>query len=551
MNERIFYIEQEADLSELLQIIKNARVDTVVLVVPRHAFLFESIVNLQILRSTAEAERKKLIVVTPFTPGRKMSETVGLPTFSSLESWEQKIPEDATVAVKNEPPTKTRGNIKKVPIMLEKTGKETKAEQTEPINWRELLTRPSWQALGLLCIFALGLLLFLFFLALPGATITITPERKGIETITNVELLSVENGAGNSVLSQGTIAAFPIVMPFEKTLDFPTLTKIFEGQNATGSITIFNGFPEQRDLKPTTRFQTAEGLVFRITDWANVPAATRGADGKLLPGTVRANVIADEKDVNGEFVGAQGNIAPTRFFLPALPESSRPNFWAESDEPFTKGVTAWRTEITTKDIAAAKTKMQSELLAGAENDLKTFLAAKNQREHQDLAFFPGEEFSTKEVSDIVVDEGLLGKNQERFEVHGKVTMSTWAYSAAELHDLLASELSTKTDPKMRLTAIDFDASSADLLEQDARSGRMKITITARGAEEFRIDPRSEAGILFVNAIKAQIVGKSIADAEAVLSNREEVANAEISVWPFWSRNIPSLPENIAIELKEE
>src|SRR6185295_10406513 len=123
MNERIFYIEQEADLSELLQIIKNARVDTVVLVVPRHAFLFESIVNLQILRSTAEAERKKLIVVTPFTPGRKMSETVGLPTFSSLESWEQKIPEDATVAVKNEPPTKTRRNIKKVPIMLEKTGK--------------------------------------------------------------------------------------------------------------------------------------------------------------------------------------------------------------------------------------------------------------------------------------------------------------------------------------------------------------------------------------------------------------------------------------------
>jgi hypothetical protein len=207
--------------------------------------------------------------------------------------------------------------------------------------------------------------------------------------------------------------------------------------------------------------------------------------------------------------------------------------------------------VRQEDIDAAKRNIETDLLTSAEEELSTFVAAKNEREQSDLAVLLGEKFLEKEVLDIVIEDSILGTSKESFFISAKLKVRTWAYSRSDLYNLLWNELSAKTDRRMKLVDIDINIDSLDLLERNEASGFLKVSVAARGAQEFIINPRSEAGIIFVNEIKSQTAGIGAADAESIILNREEVADVYISVWPFWSSKIPSLPENISVTLLQD
>ncbi len=548
MNERVFYMDQNADLSDLIQSMKNCKSDTTVFVLSRKSIIFESIVNLQILHTEAEKNGKNLIIITHYPKGRKMCETALIEAHPSLEHWGKKAPKDAIVAKKNTEKD-FPSSIRKVPITIEENPHYT---FHRPQSWKEFLTEPSWQALSLLLLFSVALFFFLSFVAFPGSTVFITPETKAIETITNLQLINAEKGnVDPDILKEDHVIGVPLESVFEKAIEFPTVSKEFQGTNANGEIVIYNAFPEEKRLRPTTRFQNNVGLVFRIEDWVIIPSSITNPNGELVPGTLKMPVVADEQDVFGEFVGERGNISPQKFFLPGLPESSQTGLWAESEEHFSGGFTDWIPRIAEVDIEAAQNKIESELLEGAEKDILRFLQEKNHEESTDLVLLLGKGFVEKEVLDLEIEKDILGTTQESFTIAAKIRVRAWAYSDSELRKLLWAHLSTKTDSSMRLAAIDINENAAELLEKNEQEGFLKISIPSRGAEEFLIDPRSEAGILFVNEIKSQITGLSKEEAEALLSNREEVSAVEISLWPFWNRRIPSLPENISIKLRNE
>ena len=550
MNERIFYIDQNTDLSEITTALKNTKADTVVFVLPQKSIIFESIVNLQILRGEAEEKKKNLIIISKYAKGRKMCETGGIEAHDTLEHWEKKIPHHTVAAKKNVPADfSSTSRIRRVPIVIDTGAEDQGQESSEPTNWRELLARPSWQALSGLLAFSVGLFLFLSFLAFPGATLEIKPEKKGMEIITNIKLINSEKQETVTLSPhENTILGFPIESIFEKEMDFSTITKEFQGSNASGELVILNTFPEERRLRPTTRFQTDTGIIFRIDDWVVLPAATLDAQGAIVPGERIVTVQADEKDIYGELIGERGNITPRKFFLPGLEPSARKNLWAESYIPFNGGFTDWVPRITQADIDAAQRKIEAELLASATEDMQRFVTEKNAREQEDLVLLLGDKFEERTIMDIIVEDNILGTTQESFHISARLKVRTWAYSMAELYELIWNEFSTKTDRRTQLAAIDINTSSPELLERDEENGMLKISVAARGAQEFLIDPRSEAGIRFVNKIKEQIVGIDVAQAEAIVANQEEVSEVNISIWPFWSRNIPNLPENIAIKL---
>ncbi|MBI5414677.1 hypothetical protein HZA38_04140 [Candidatus Peregrinibacteria bacterium] len=550
MDERIFYVDQDTDISEFISKIVSAKADTIVFVLPRKSLLFESIVNLQILRSEAEKNGKSLVVITILAKARKMCETAGIESHPTLEHWEKKLPED-TISAKKNPVNVNfeRSFVRKRSIGITEEGSLHHPPVSERANWKDVFSKPSWEALLGLFIFSVGLLAFLSFLAFPGATIDIKPEKKGVETIVNVMLFNLENEKNRDVLYQKEgIAGFPIESVFEKSIKFPTITKDFRGSHSSGEITVYNFSPEEKRLRPQTRFQTPEGLVFRISDWLEIPAEKKDASQNIVPGMRTVSVTADAEDVSGKIVGEEGNIGPSKFFLPGLSEAFREKIWAESTSPFSGGRTDWSPKITSSDIGAAKNKITTDLLGSAEENLQKFISEKNSQETLDLSLLLGKSFLETKIMDIVVENDILGKNQESFSVSAKIRVRTWAYSENALYSLLWDSLSAKTDPKMRLVGIDEESISPELLERDEKNGSLKLAISVRGAEEYVIDPRSEQGILFVNSIKSEIEGMEKNAAEALISNKEEVSEVSISLWPFWSSTIPKLPENISIRL---
>lgn len=68
--------------------------------------------------------------------------------------------------------------------------------------------------------------------------------------------------------------------------------------NARGTIKIYNTLTTGQELRPQTRFTTADGVVFRSKDWIKIPP-TRSLNGLTEIGTVDVEVEADVVDSAG------------------------------------------------------------------------------------------------------------------------------------------------------------------------------------------------------------------------------------------------------------
>jgi hypothetical protein len=74
----------------------------------------------------------------------------------------------------------------------------------------------------------------------------------------------------------------------------------------------------------------------------------------------------------------------------------------------------------------------------------------------------------------------------------------------------------------------------------------KITAELTGTEEFVLDPLTPTGAVFAQRVRESITDKPKAEALRIVQNMPEVDHVEISIWPFWSDSLPSIPSHITI-----
>lgn len=124
---------------------------------------------------------------------------------------------------------------------------------------------------------------------------------------------------------------------------------------AVGTIFIYNA--QQTDpvrLVTNTRFESPEGLIFKIKDPAIVPGYTMDG-GKKVPGVTTAEVYADE-------VGEQYNVAPSKFTIPGFkgdPEYA--TIYGESTSAFTGGFSGKKFIIDDAELQVAQQALRTEL----------------------------------------------------------------------------------------------------------------------------------------------------------------------------------------------
>jgi hypothetical protein len=125
---------------------------------------------------------------------------------------------------------------------------------------------------------------------------------------------------------------------------------------ALGTIFIYN--EQQKEpirLVTNTRFESPEGLIFKIKDPAIVPGYTTDQSGKKVPGVTTAEVYADE-------VGEKYNIGASKFTIPGFkgePEYS--TIYAESTSAFTGGFDGMKFIIDQSELEVAQQALRTEL----------------------------------------------------------------------------------------------------------------------------------------------------------------------------------------------
>ena len=600
-SKKVIYIEIDDEVTSVYDKIKNLKIKHIYIVAPRRAVLFQSIVNLKILKRKAEDSGKVLYLITNDKNGLYLAQQVGVPVYDKVSSEGKPIffssddedeklritPLKASVnSATEEAPTRRtekkisisqlltesrrRGkallNVTKMPAGMgghgqklmkkeridgnyqsaKKRSSQEKKEEKIKKN-RLVLVAPNKQALIGLGVVSVLVLMVIFYIALPGVTLFITPTASVLEKSVNVTLAdSVSNQAELNANTPHMIGSQKIVASVERTVThFATGKKASpNATNAAGNITIINRANYSWPLVAETRFQTNEGLVYRVKSSVNVPAGSAAG-----PGKTEAYIVADLVDAYGQVIGERGNIGPANFFVPGLRESSRSLLYAESTGNMEGGVTDFITYVTEEDIEAAKGKLRDVLYKSVEEDLSHEVSLKNDVDKTDYVLLSGEgAIVTGDVSLNPV-ASVEGQDVPQFEVSGALTASGYAYSQSEMFELLTQELLLKKSPQKKLVRINENSVTYRIFERDSVSSLIKLTANIKGIEEFDIDPSKENGARLLQKIKEHILGKEIEEAKNYIQNLPEVNKVEIESWPAWSPTIPTVPDNIDVEIR--
>lgn len=127
-------------------------------------------------------------------------------------------------------------------------------------------------------------------------------------------------------------------------------------EQSVGEITITKNTKGAQPLIKNTRFESPEGLIFKLFESVVVPGAVEDEAGELSAGTVRARVFA-------ESVGQEYNIAPTTFTVPGLKDDSIlfNAIKGTSNEAFSGGFSGKRFIINDDELETNKQALQAEL----------------------------------------------------------------------------------------------------------------------------------------------------------------------------------------------
>ena len=295
-------------------------------------------------------------------------------------------------------------------------------------------------------------------------------------------------------------------------------------ERSEGNIFIYNEFSEspQRLIK-NTRFESPEGLVFRVSESIEVPGMTKEAGGKIVPGVVTAKVFADG-------TGDQYNIAPSRFTIPGLEGTDQfERMYAESTEKFTGGFEGTKFIIEDAELQTAQQSLHLELRDALLSRLE----------------------SEKPAGFILYDGGITfaydslpstGYSDELATIKEKARLQVPIFKATEFASYLAehtvagyeNESVYLTDPY----TLKFSYTSPTTTVSDiATLTEIPFTLVGNTRIVWAYDEEK---------LKSELVGLSKTALSSVLSGYPAIERAEAEVRPFWNQSFPDNQDEIAI-----
>ncbi|MGM0628988.1 MAG: hypothetical protein ACQESA_01010 [Patescibacteria group bacterium] len=288
-------------------------------------------------------------------------------------------------------------------------------------------------------------------------------------------------------------------------------------ESASGRITIYNEYSEAaQPLVENTRFESSNGLIFRIPRSITVPGMK---DGK--PGTISVKVYADEP-------GEEYNIGPAKFTIPGFEGSAKfDGFYAKSESPMEGGRIGEEPVVEDQDLETVKKELRQgnrdELLSLARNSVP-----------EGFILFDGlyyiEEKEKVETdgakASLVVEDALVGVLLKEEEL------------AQGLYQRVFKD--SKGDVEVK----DWSSLSFTLIGDDLDNESESVVIDISGDVKFIREVKKEK-------LASELAGISIGNKDAI----EEIMvnypadQAEAEVKPFWMRSLPLNPENISINIK--
>ena len=355
---------------------------------------------------------------------------------------------------------------------------------------------------------------------LPKAEVRIVPEKKLVVANINVQV-ALDNKKIN--IKNKIIPGENIQKEIEEKMRFDSTgpaSATNKSNKIRGNIVVFNEFSSSLEVFVAhTRFMTDSGLVFRSVSSVRLPGYTKKGD-QIIPGKTTIEIVADKE-------GDQYQIGQQKLTVPGLKGGERyEKIYATVEESF-EGLNKQSSKtITETDIKGAKEEVSKALKEKAKKEIV----------HDNSSLVTSDEIVLENVQ--LEAKQAVGSQADTFEIQGRATAKTLAYSKNDLEELLDFYLAKQVSKDQ----IFLGSSKIKILDSktDEEGLNMEVHGEQYGAEKINAEE-----------IDDKIQGLSQEEASEKLQLLNQVKTAEITCWPFWVRSIPRREGRVEVNVVYE
>jgi hypothetical protein len=529
------YIDIEDEITAVIDKVVSAKHKVVAVVLPKRASVFQSAVNLKLLKKASIAAKKNIVLVTSDKAILAIAGSVGIhvaktPTSKpvipvaavAVASGPEKINLDTepTAAV---PSVSTDGSEDEA-IELDNTdtNSDEVAADTTVVKKKKVSKIPDFSSFRLrlgLGIGAAVLLIVLWvigFIILPKATVTVTTD---VSTSAVNTTITARVGDAELNLENNTIPATRVQIEKIDTVTVPATGEKNVGNRATGTINLTNCIKSDgvQVVPAGTRF-SASGVTFETTEQAILPEASFRPSGGC-----KSKDDGDDKTVGAISIepGERSNIESQTL------TSSISGIIAVGSN-MTGGTTETVKVISQEDIDKA-----AQSLSGASKG-QSFSELQQQLRDENLR--PIDETLTSSEPAVVASPAVGAEAAET-----KVTMTVnYALLGVKTEDL-AAILEKEVKKNLGDTPINI---------RDNGLNGIKFGLSASPNEANTVLSAETIAIIGpeINAeeIKQSIVGKKRGDIEKQIEAIDGVRSVSVEYSPAWITTTPKSAEKITI-----
>lgn len=482
---KIINISSGDNFEDILEAVKESGSDSLILIVPKSNPVFKNKSKLEKLKAHFDKLKKEVSIISS---GQKIAETAAKGNnakkdkelFSFYSNFSGKIP----------------------------------VRQTNRLA--ELVKKDSKKFILTLLGSAIGLFIFIAFASLSEVNIKIIPRKSDFSINLPVVVLTdiTKNDEVYKMVPGQWIEIEKII---SKTSTSSTEKDVF--QKARGRAVIYNNFSASPQiLVATTRFQTAEGLVFRIPKTVTVPGKIIGNEFK--PGEIEVELIADR-------AGEEYNIESSDFRIPGFLGSLKyQGFYAKSFEKFSGGFVGRSSFVSKEDLEKAEEIIKEEGIRQVKEELN--LAGDFKVLDEVLNMETGKTDDSNKAGDLV----------KEFGVNFKIKASLVVFKERDITDFISQYVKNSQNLSVVENGLKINYDQPKL-NKEKRELTFKLVSSGQTIQNISKEK-----------IISDITGKKMSEADSYFKSLNEIESVRISS-PFWMRKIPSSARRINIEIMVE
>ncbi len=339
--------------------------------------------------------------------------------------------------------------------------------------------------------------------AFSNARVEVTPRS---QTVT-------ASGEYTATASAGDLPYTVITVQKDAVKSVPAESSLTANDSAQGTIVISNAQTKPQTLITNTRFQSSNGLTFRIHAPVTVPAGTATAPGKLT-----VTVYADQP-------GQNYNIGPSSFTVPGLQGSAAYTLvTAQSTGAMVGGFAGTRAAVSQATDDATHAALQGTLAASLQAELQ-------QKVPKDNVLVPGSSVTTY----TTLPDTATSTQSVSLAVQGTLTAVVFP------KDALAKAIAYK----------DIGTYSGEPVTLDS-VGKLSLTPASTSTPATDTYPFTLSGTTNIiwkvdtAKIAGAVAGKTRDSAQSILIGFPEVDKVVLVLRPFWTSTFPQDPNHIKV-----